>query len=721
MKQVLKNVYFTILQFKFIRLLVFTILLSACTNATKNSVIPVSAESLKVHSALDNLKQLSLRKKQGSSGTKKINDPIATFYSDILGCDSGRFKLKDLVVDDIRISNHDVSTVANSLKVMGYNVINLRNPEEKGLVDYNCNDLPVIVFQSLPEQLKLSFNNINAMSEEDRTVPTTIGSLGNSNAGELDSMMVYYHPERKRDINKLKWLIAEKIDVASAQVYIETMVLEVREEDSKEFGINYSIGKGDSLLSIGSLGSPADSTIGWIRDTFVDPLSGLQAFVPGYGNRTQLKALIENGKAEVLSRPSVLAISNRQAVIQIVDVLQTANLSSTLNESGNLQVSAYEFSPLLIGITLNLKPRVSADRKWLTLEIDATVESEDDENSGQVFTATESGERVLLAEKQGSSSKKVKTFARIPDRTPIIIGGLVSSGMETSESKVPLLGDIPVLGKLFTSTDSEMIKREVIIVLTPYILAEDATSIRTNRAGSALTNRLSNSLLFDNKYQIKSDDLFDTSYFDNDEQFLIYRNKAKQIASKNETLELEKPINDLVKNKLPGSQHLINKMIFDVVEKSGLASNLDTKEISLADIKNETSSFDEIIKDLDFNDNESKFIISVSNSNLNYGLVNTSINHKTTEQQMVLSNQYDLTRLKNAIISRDIISLNGGYDEMMVDKLYPGKEISLPRYSDVRPPTVITAEVLEIYHDSRAYYQSMLKSIDETYNLLDQY
>jgi len=708
-------------QLKPICLLSITILLSACSSTTKTLSTPNSAENSKVYSELYNLKKLGLPKKPASVGTKKIDDPIAAYYSDILSCNAGTFKLKDLVVDDIRVSNHDISTVANSLKIMGYNVINLRNPGETGKINYNCDDLPVVVIQSLPEQLKLSFNDPQTEQKEQEFGVTSIGSLGNSNAGELDNIMVYYHPERLKDVNKLKWLIAEKLDVASAQVYIETMVLEVREEDSKEFGINFSKGSGDTLLSLGSLGSPVDSTLGWIRDTFVDPLSGLQAFTPGIGKRIQLKALIESGKAEVLSRPSVLAISNRQAVIQIVDVIQTVNLTSTLTENGNLQISAYEFSPLLIGITLNLKPRVSADRKWLTLEIDVTVESEDDENSGQVFTVSENGERVLLAEKQGSSSKKVKTFARIPDRTPIIIGGLVSSGMENTKSKVPLLGDIPILGKLFTSTDSEMVKREIIIVLTPYILSEDATSIMTNRAGPALANKLSNSLLFDNKYRIKNEDLFDTSYFENDNIFLEYRSKAKEISSLNAAVKLEKSITDLVNNKLPGSQHLINKMVYDVVEKTGLATNLKTTGIALPDSKNEDMSFDTIIKNLDFEDNESKFIATLSNANINYALVKTSKNDKTTNKKMVLSNQYDLIRLKNAVISRDIITLNGGYESMMLDKLYPGKELHLPRYTDVSPPSIITAEVLEIYNDSRSYYQSIVQSIDTVYKLLDHY
>ena len=76
----------------------------------------------------------------------------------------------------------------------------------------------------------------------------------------------------------------------------------------------------------------------------------------------QVKALVESGKAEILARPSVLPLSNHQVVIQIVDVIQSPVVESSLGTTGELVVSAYFFEPLLLGITLNLRPRVSADR-----------------------------------------------------------------------------------------------------------------------------------------------------------------------------------------------------------------------------------------------------------------------------------------------------------------------------------------------------------------------
>jgi general secretion pathway protein D len=478
--------------------LLCVIYLSACTSVSEKKNDTSDASQNAPFNSLDgsrfSLASVTDKERLESSHRSKPNvkiDYISKFYSDLPDCDMNSFSLKELAVDEVRISNNDLSTIATTLNIMSYNILDLQRGDA-GLGRYSCEDLPIVVMPFQPQDLKLSFNSQVGGAGVGNSA--NIGSLGKSNAADLDRFLVYYHPKQPEKFDKLKWLVANKLDVPAAQVYIETMVLEVREEDSEEFGIQYDKADGDKLFSLGNL-VPGGNTFDYVRDSIVDTLTGARIFTPGIGKRLRIKALVDEGKAEVLSRPSVLALSNRQALIQIVDVIQAPELSSTLSQTGGLQVSSYHFTPLLIGITLNLKPRVSADRKWLTLEIDATVETEDDENNGQVYASTPDGNRVLLAEKQGSSSKKVRTFARIPDRTPIIIGGLVSKKVEKRQGKLLGLSDIPVLGKLFTSKDDEIQKREVIIVLTPYILAEDSTGVAINQPNPEMIRKSTESTL----------------------------------------------------------------------------------------------------------------------------------------------------------------------------------------------------------------------------------
>lgn len=702
---------------KIVSTLISFLLLTACASHTNSPRTKMSHLTQELPTS-NNLKNNHIRKKSGYSGSKIIEGSTSDFYENISDCESGNFQLKDLKIGEARVSNNDLSTISSSLQVMGYQVINLQTPNFDPNRLYSCDDLPVIVMQSFPEDLKLTFNDAIG-GEGQGGGAKTVNTLGKSNGGELDRFLVYYHPKQAEKFKKLDWLITHKLDTPSSQVYIETMVLEVREEDSKEFGLQFEKGSVDSLFTLGALGI-GENTLTGVVNRMIDPDTGENIYKPNIGKRMKIQALIDEGKAEVLSRPSILAISNRQAVIQIVDVIQTPVLSSTLSENGGLQISAYEFTPMLLGITLNLKPRVSADREWLTLEIDATVESEDDENNGEVLAPTAAGGTVLLATKQGSSSKKVRTFARIPDRTPIIIGGLVSKIKEKREFKIPLLGHLPLIGGLFTSMDDEVKTREIIIVLTPHILDEEKSGIRTNQAASRVTNRLSNSLLFDSKYQIKNDDLFDMSFFEKDETFMRYRKKAEKLVSENSKLKNQAPFNSFINNNVPGSMHLVNKMIFDIAVKSNMEANLTTKDIILSGAPASDNSLKSVVDDFDFNDKSKSLIIKLNDKGIVHEIVSGKAVNNIKESQIVLKNKLDIERLKAAIVAREMIALNGGYTGLRLGGMHTGKGLLTPHLAKGQR-FKLGVDTLEIYTDSRSYYQSVLKSVDQAYQKLNKF
>lgn len=427
----------------------------------------------------------------------------------IAPCESGPFALKNLLAEEISLSNQDVRTAATILSVMGYWVVDLMQAAPGMPANlYGCDNLPVVVLPTTPGEEQLTFPNgaagggspsgysspsMGYPGSPSGTSPTgnlTVNPLRRGNSSNLDRLLVFYHPEKPEAFDELKRVVSERVDSASTQVYIETLVVEISREDSKELGVEWqtaNIGS-QSLLTFGQLETKSGDTVSFERNTRTDSSGGF-VFNPGAGVQFKLRALIESGRAQILSRPSVLALSNRQAVIQIVDVLQTPLVDSRINDDGSVTISSYRFEPLLIGITLNLRPRVSADRQWVTMEIDATVDAEVDDNSGEVYSPDNQGGRVLLAEKPGAASRMVRTFARIPDRTPIIIGGLAAANRENQKGRVPVVGELPVIGALFGSTDNEVQERELIIVLTPYVLAEDAISVGANTAeGSALIN-----------------------------------------------------------------------------------------------------------------------------------------------------------------------------------------------------------------------------------------
>ena len=677
------------------------------------------------------------------TGNKKLLEP------DMLGvqavpCDGNRFDLNELTVRNFGLSNRDVYSAMLLLQTMGYNAISHAeagmgmgvNTPPGGAGGYDCSDLPLVLAPRPHEEssLVISSNTNYQGASPGTTVSTGTGSLGiaplrKANTVDLDQLIVFYHESQTVQMERFEALLGSVVDTASSQVYIETMVLEVSEEDSKELGVAYqtaNIGS-QSLLQLGTLGIGEGPTVDYERNTRQDA-DGNFEFSPGIGIQAQIQALVETGKAEILARPSVLALSNRQAVIQIVDVIQSPQVESSIGTTGELVVSAYSFEPLLLGITLNLRPRVSADRQWVSLEIDATVEAEVDENSGEVFAPDGEGGSVLLAERQGSAARKVKTFARIPDRTPIIIGGLVAGNAEQQKSRVPVLGSIPFFGGLFGATDNEVQKREIVIVLTPHVLAEDAIGVRANIASDAVMSRQSDLSLFNNVYRVSENDVFDMNFLLEDARFASYRDKANELLQQQPGLIENQAIRTFHDNRIPGDDVLVRKMIFDVVASNLARTFPDLNQLFLpvegSDGQVTLVTLAQATRDLE--EEEGKEVLQIQWSHGIDGkprfrsnmVPAASVEAVSNENTIILRSERDLQRLTAAIATHIVIDRNGGYEALNVATFKEGTLLSLADVDDYTG-FLFTDETAKIYFDSRHALRSLRTELNEAYQQID--
>jgi general secretion pathway protein D len=677
------------------------------------------------------------------TGNKKLLEP------DMLGvqavpCDGNLFALNELTIENFGLSNRDVSSAMMLLQTMGYNVIShadarmemTGNATSGESARYSCNDLPLILAPRPHEESSLVISS-DAQSRGTypaSTVQTSAGSLGISplrkaNTVDLDQLIVFYHEAQTIQMERFEALLGSVVDTASPQVYIETMVLEVSEEDSKELGVAYqtaNIGS-QSLLQLGTLGIGEGPTVDYERNTRQDE-DGNFEFSPGIGVQAQIQALVETGRAEILARPSVLALSNRQAVIQIVDVIQSPQVESSIGTTGELVVSAYTFEPLLLGITLNLRPRVSADRQWVSLEIDATVEAEVDENSGEVFAPDGEGGSVLLAERQGSAARKVKTFARIPDRTPIIIGGLVAGNSEQQKSRVPVLGSIPFFGGLFGATDNEVQKREIVIVLTPHVLAEDAIGVRANIASDAVMSRQADLSLFNNVYRVSESDVFDMNFLLEDKRFTSYRDKASKLLQQQPGLIENQTIRTFHDDRIPGDDVLVRKMIFDVVASNLARTFPDLNQLFLPlegpDGNITLVTLAQTTRDL--KEEEGKEVLQIEwsrdidgkprfRSNM---VPASSIEAMPDENTIILRSERDLQRLTAAIATDIVIERNGGYEALNISTFKEGTLLSLADVDDYTG-FLFTDDTAAIYYDSKHALRSLRKELNEAYRQID--
>jgi Flp pilus assembly secretin CpaC len=647
-------------------------------------------------------------------------------------CEDRGYALNELAVKNIGLSNRDAWSVHSLLSVMGYNVISSADvgmSGSTGRVAYRCADLPLILIPDNSSEAE------HVLAQQQQRVAGTgdlsIAPLQKSNASDSDQIIVFYHDSQRENVLRLQQTIRNVIDIAAPQVYIETMVLEVSTEDSKELGVSYitnNIGgaDGNSVLSLGGL-EVGETAAGFIRDTTTD-VFGTPNFIPGKGIQAEVRALVDKGKAEVLARPSILALSNRQAVIQIVDVIQSPVVQSSIGGSGELVISAYRFEPQLLGITLNLRPRVSADRQWVSMEIDAVVEAEIDENSGAVFAPDGDGGSIMLAEKKGASSRKVKTSIRIPDRTPIVIGGLVAGSDEKQQSRVPGFGDIPYLGGLFGATDNESQKREIVIVITPHILAEDAIGVRANRANASVMKRQSDLMLFKNFYRVADSDVFDMNFLLSDPQFVQYRKRALELGAGQSRYANDSVVKTFVDQRIPGDDAIVSKMIFDIVAADLPNRSIDLSQVFIASAARPGSSFlslAEVFDSVDLGRGTQALEINYGPKDSSDAVISYRVTHvaeqsaRSQDNVAVIRTLGEKERFLAAIATDIIIRKNGGFPALNLQSFSPGTTITLDSQSD-HVGYQITSNTLRNYYRSTDFDSALRQELQSAYRHIDQ-
>ena len=269
------------------------------------------------------------------------------------------------------------------------------------------------------------------------------------------------------------------LDVEKAQVYIQAKIVEVNTNLAENIGLKYGFNGGsitsNGLFSLaGNAGaSPlalSSSLLGFLNNTTTSFDSNGNAYSSNdrafefgkvsevFALGAQLDLLKQNGAAQILSKPSVLSTNNKESSIYVgrTQSILTQSQQSTQGASNVLN----NYSREDIGITLKVKPRLSSNNK-VSLEIETTIED----------ILPGSG---TAADRPTTTKRSVKTNAIVNHAETIILGGLIKSADGKSVTKIPLLGDIPILGRLFTSKGDSGSKVNVVIYLTPYIISKSS-------------------------------------------------------------------------------------------------------------------------------------------------------------------------------------------------------------------------------------------------------
>ena len=262
------------------------------------------------------------------------------------------------------------------------------------------------------------------------------------------------------ELEYIKAILVE-LDKEKAQVYVQAKIIEVSDDLVDEVGIKYGILGGTSGSSgLGTFSSTLNGGSGVAFDTTAIGLS-IPTLTSGLALGASISLLNKDGALDIVSEPSILAINNKESSIYVGSTI-SIKTSSTVTDGGTTNDN-YERED--VGLTLTVKPRVSNDNK-VTLEIHTILEDVDS-------TDTVSGNA-------DTTKKEVKTTAIVNNGESVILGGLIEDKEEGTESKIPLLGDIPVLGNLFTHNSTAVRKRRLVIIITPYIIpkSKDLTYVR---------------------------------------------------------------------------------------------------------------------------------------------------------------------------------------------------------------------------------------------------
>jgi len=272
--------------------------------------------------------------------------------------------------------------------------------------------------------------------------------------------------------------VIDKLDVRRAQVHVEALIVEVTADKAAEWGIQWQ--------SLHNLGTNATQAIGGTnfgaRGTginIIDAAANLgtvatglnigivrgQVTIPGIGTVTNLaalaRALESDANANILSTPNLLTLDNEEAKIVIGQNVPFITGQYAQTGAATTATPFQTIERKDVGLTLRIKPQVS-DGGAVRLQIYQEVSSiQDQTNPAGVITNKRSVESMVLAD----------------DGQIIVIGGLVQDSTSSTNEKVPLLGDLPVLGALFRYDTRKQTKTNLMVFLRPVIM-RDSTSYR---------------------------------------------------------------------------------------------------------------------------------------------------------------------------------------------------------------------------------------------------
>jgi general secretion pathway protein D len=253
----------------------------------------------------------------------------------------------------------------------------------------------------------------------------------------------------------------KKLDIVPKQVLIELLLAQIRLSDTFNFSLEEVLRTGQFAVS-GIFGGPGPAAVNafFNPNTAVPPTGFTLTFVESDKFRVVLANLAAVTKVEVLANPHLLTANNKEAKIQIgneVPIVTGDQTSLTSATSGTAQGLFRTIQQKDIGILVGIKPHVN-EKRLVTLEIETENTSVDQANFGGTGTAS-------------FLKTTAKTSVVVQDGQSLVLGGIIRHDKSKGYTGIPFLSQIPLLGYLFRSTSDVVERNELVILITPHVIA----------------------------------------------------------------------------------------------------------------------------------------------------------------------------------------------------------------------------------------------------------
>ena len=256
--------------------------------------------------------------------------------------------------------------------------------------------------------------------------------------------------------------VIKQLDVRRAQVLVEAIIAEISSSKAAEIGVQWALGNNSSLgaTNFGAAGSS-------LVQLKANPLSlgsglslGVGNFSSGGGIGALLRALASDASTNIISTPSLLTMDNQEA-----EIVVGQNVPFVTGQYSNTGGSSSPSSPFQtikrqdVGLRLRILPQINQGDA-ITLEISQEISS--------LAPSTVSAADIV------TNKRSIQTKVIANDGDLIILGGLIDDNLQETSEKVPILGDLPILGAAFRYKKSQLVKRNLMVFIRPTVVRDAA-------------------------------------------------------------------------------------------------------------------------------------------------------------------------------------------------------------------------------------------------------